>query len=135
MPARLISTLVLVGVLSGCSFGKPSFSLPDRNSAAVRKEEARVAAVLAADTSGKLLSPPTEAPADCKVRLLRSVGSIDYVYAQCTDGRAGFSFPLKLEGREVTIPQDGSEYAPSIRRIFPADIAAALNADVERYRP
>ena len=70
-----------------------------------------------------------------QVRLLRKAGSTDFVYAECTAGREGFSFPLKLAGGAVTIPQDGSEHASSIRRIFPPDIAAALNADEGRYKP
>jgi hypothetical protein len=127
--------LALCGLLSACAFGEPSFSLPDRNDAAVRKEEARIAAVLAADTSGKLLSQPLQGPASCKVRLLRKTGSTDFVYAHCTAGIEGFSFPLKLVGRTVTTPENGAGHASSINRIFPPDIAAALNADDRRYQP
>jgi hypothetical protein len=127
--------LVLCGLLSGCTIGEPSFSLPDRNDAAVRREEARVAAVLAADTSGKLLSQPLQGPAKCEVRLLRKTDSADFVYAECTAGDEGFSFPLKLAGRTVTTPDDGAGYASSIGRIFPSDIAAALKADDQRYKP
>ena len=128
-------TFALVGLLSACSFGKASFSVPDRGSTAVKQEEARVAAVLASDTSGQLLSQPLQGPAKCKVRLLRKIGSADYVYAECTAGQEGFSFPLKLDGSTLTVPQDGSDYGPSIRRIFPSDIAAALNDDEQRYKP
>ncbi|HST81468.1 MAG TPA: hypothetical protein VLL08_07000 [Kineosporiaceae bacterium] len=133
--SRRLSVLLLCGLLSACALGKPSFSLPDRSDVTVRQEEARVAAVLAADTSGKLLSQPLQGPAKCEVRLLRKVSSTDFVYAECTAGDEGFAFPLKLDGRTVTSPDDGSYYASSISRIFPSDIAAALNADAERYRP
>jgi len=135
VPTRLVSTLVLVGVLCGCSFGKASFSLPDRSDPVVKQEEVRIALALAADTSGELLSQPLPGPAHCRVRLLRQVGTADYVYAECTAGQSGFSFPLKLDGSSVTVPRDGSEYAPSIRRIFPSDIAAALIEDEQRYKP
>jgi hypothetical protein len=132
---RRLFVVALCVLLSACSAGKPSFSLPNRSDAGVQQEEARVAAVLAADTSGQLLSQPVPGPASCKVRLLRKVGATDFGYAECTAGQEGFSFPLKLADGAVTIPQDGSDHASSIRRIFPADIAAALNADEGRYAP
>lgn len=132
---RQLSVVALCVLLSACSSGNPSFSLPNRSDAGVKQEEARIAAVLAADTSGQLLSQPLPGPASCKVRLLRKVGSTDFVYAECTAGQEGFSFPLKLAGGAVTIPQDSSEHASSIRRIFPPDIGAALNADEGRYKP
>ena len=69
------------------------------------------------------------------MRLLRQVGATDFVYAECTAGQEGFSFSLKLAGGAVIIPQDGQKHASTIRRIFPSDIAAALNADDERYTP
>lgn len=110
---------------------KPTFHVPDRSDPAVRQEEARVAAVLATKAEGLSLQEST----DCRVRLLRQAGPVDYVYARCIAGGSGFSSPLKLVGDTVTMPEDGSSYAPSIRRIFPEDIADALLADQRGYSP
>lgn len=132
---RRLSVPAIAVLLSACSSGEPSFSLPDRNAAGVKQEEARVAAVLAADTTDLLLSRPLQGPPSCKVRLLRKVDAIDYVYAECHAGQEGFSFPIKLDGTKASTPYDGAEYDPSIRRNFPPDIAAALLADEARYKP
>lgn len=135
VPGRLVSAFALLGLAAACSFGTASIALPDRASSAVKQEEARIAAVLAADASGKLLSRPLDGPAECRVRLLRHVGTVDYVWAECTAGQTGVSVPVRLAGRTVTVPEDGSGYAASLRRVFPSDVAAALLADAERYRP
>ena len=121
--SRYMSVLVLCGLLSACSSGKASFSPPKSSDPGVKQEESRVAAVLVADTSGELLDYPFQGPPHCKVQLLRKVGSTDYVDADCTAGDEGVSVPLRLVGRTITTPMDGNEYEPSIRRIFPPDIA------------
>ncbi len=134
---RLAATAVLVlgASLSACSDDKPSFALPDRADPAVRAEEARVAAVLAADTSGRLLSRPLQGRPECAVRLLREDGATDYVFARCTAGPEGLVAPVKVTGTVVTVPDDGAGYTASLKRLFPADIAAALIADDRRYAP
>ncbi len=134
-PAILLAGVPLVlGAISACSW-KPSFALPDRRSPSVRAEEARLADLLAADRSGKLLSQPLAGPVHCTVRLLRKTPEADYVYADCEAGDEGLSFPVRVVGTRVSVPDDGDEYAPSLRRLFPADIAAALIADDQRYKP
>lgn len=130
---RTAAALAASVLLAGCVGA--SVELPDRDSPAVRAEEARIAAVLSADTSGTLLSPPLEALPECRVRLLRAVGETRYVFAECTAGRAGVSVPLALVGRTVMAPSDGSEYSPSLRRIFPSDLAEAVLDDPDWYRP
>ena len=134
--SRRLCLLALCGLLSACGLGEPSFEAPDRSDPVVQREEARIAAVLAADTSGEVLSRPLQGPPSCQVRLLRQVGAVDYAYAHCRAGdQEAVVAPVKLEGRTVTLPDDGSLYGPSIQRIFPADIAAALGDDEERFRP
>jgi hypothetical protein len=124
--SRCAAVLALCGLLTACSLGESSFSPPNPSDPGVRQEEARIAAVLVADTSGELLDYPHQGPAHCKVQLLRKVGSTDYVNANCTAGDEGAYFPVRLVGRTITVPGDGNEYAASIRRIFPSDIAAWL---------
>ncbi len=80
--------------------------------------------------------PGESSPSRCKVRLLRQVASTSYIFAECSVGYGGFVGPHKVEGDVVTAPDDGSFYGPSIRRIFPADIAEALTSENEqRFRP
>ncbi len=90
----------------------------------MQREEARIATLLAVDPQ-----------ASCAVRLLREVGTADYVWADCQAGDSGYSTPVKVDGETVTFPQDGSYYGPSIRSMFPADIAEAVLADGDRYHP
>ena len=110
-------TLVLISV-SGCSSGPPG--PPDRAAPAVKAEEARIAALLGADTS--ILGEPGV----CTVRLLGQQAGASFVWALCVaSGPIGsaVSLPLRVDGSKVTKPGDGSMYAESVRQMFPADLA------------
>ena len=110
-------SLVLISV-SGCSSGPPG--PPDRAAPAVKAEEARIAALLGADTS--ILGEPGV----CTVRLLGQQAGASFVWALCVaPGPIGSaaSLPLRVDGSKVTKPGDGSMYAESVRQMFPADLA------------
>jgi hypothetical protein len=122
--------LVVLLLAVGCA-GPDSFPLPDRSDPVVRREEARIAKVVAADRSGRVL-PST---GTCEVRLLRRVDDVDYAWADCTSAITGVSLPVRVEGARVQVPEDGSRYDDSLRELFPDDIADALLDDPDRYRP
>ena len=128
---RRIAVLILVLLCSGCLSGPESFPLPDRDDPVVQKEEERLAKVVAEDRSGRLLTDE----GTCEIRLLRRVDDTDYAWASCTSGGSAVSAPVRVRGKEVTVPEDGSGYDDSLRRIFPDDIAKALLEDPDRYRP
>lgn len=127
-----LSALVACGLLVACSSDEPS--LPDRADLGVQQEETRIATMLMSDVLEREFGPSPE-PGNCAVRLLREDGATDYVWADCERADQGFSTALRIDGEKVTFPEDGSGYASSIRRTFPADLAEAVLADDERYRP
>jgi hypothetical protein len=112
-----------------CSFGSLDL-LPDRNSAEVKSEESRVAAVREPDTSGQLLSQHWRAR-----RLQRAPAAqgrdVDYVIRPRIGG-AGSLLVLKLDGAQSPSRRTARVLAPSIRQIFPSDVAGALNDDDQR---
>jgi hypothetical protein len=129
---RRVLLLMLV-LATGCQGGPASFEPPDRSDPAVQQKEAALVASMSADRSGLILG---QGPGPCKVRLLRSVGDTDYVWALCQiPGGEGVSAPFKVRGRSVERTGDGSAYPPSLRRLFPHDIAEALLDDPSRYQP
>jgi hypothetical protein len=124
---------LIVLLASACLGGSASFDLPDRSDPAVQQKEAALVGVLSEDRSGRVLG---QGPGPCKVRLLRSVGDTDYVWARCEIPQGeGVSAPFRVRGRVIDRPGDGSVYEPSLRRLFPHDIAEALLADSSRYQP
>ncbi len=130
MRSAALLTLVLA---SGCLGDPASFEPPDRGDPAVQLKEAALVRVLSADRSGNVLG---QGPGPCKVRLLRTVGDTDYVWARCQiPGGEGVSAPFRVRGRVIDGPGDGGSYAPSLRELFPADIAEALLDDQSRYLP
>lgn len=119
-----------VGLLAGCS--EPEYVLPDRGTAAVQAEEERLASLL----PGKLLS----GPGTCKARLLGRDDSSSFAWALCEGTpeagvTSGVSLPVRVAGDQVSRPLDGSEYATSVKRIFPAKLAEALLDSPDRMRP
>ncbi|MFG1866954.1 hypothetical protein [Micromonospora arborensis] len=118
-----------IGLLAGCS--EPPYPLPDRNATDVRAEEERLAALLPLE----LLA----GPGTCKVRLLGREGSSSFAWAHCEATGAGVvtgvSVPVRVDGDRVTQPGDGSEYPPSVRRMFPERLAEAVLDHDRRLRP
>ncbi len=114
----LAGAIVVASVsLSGCS-GDPT--LPDRRDPLVKAEEARLATLLSADLS--ILG----VPGVCAVRLLGQQAGASFMWAICRDPEppnSAASMPLRVEGTKVTVPADGSGYADSVRKMFPADLA------------
>ena len=133
--SRQLSVAAFCVLLSACSSGKPSFSLPDRRRRGREAGGSTRCLGVGCGYERQAAEPTSPRTGQLQGRLLRKGGATDFIYARCTAGQEGFSFPLKLTGTAVTTPQDGSGHSPSIRRIFPSDIAAALNADDERYKP
>ncbi|MEH1164355.1 hypothetical protein V6V47_03085 [Micromonospora sp. CPCC 205539] len=132
MTGRAIIWLGLaVGLLGGCS-EPPPYPLPDRSTPAVQAEEQRLAALLPTELLG--------GPGTCRVRLLGQEGSTSFAWAHCegTGGpglASGVSEPVRVDGDRVTQPLDGAENGPSVRRMFPERLAAAVLDDPERMMP
>ncbi|MGZ6825880.1 MAG: hypothetical protein ACXVGH_03735 [Mycobacteriales bacterium] len=126
-------SLVSIALVSAC--GKPSFTSPDRADPAVRQEEDRLATLLAASRGHGLLDSAERA--SCRVRLLRKVGSTDYAWATCTGASGAADVPVRVVGQDVTVAADGDDTgaANSLDRIFPRDMAKAIEADESRYKP
>ncbi|MGB8651610.1 MAG: hypothetical protein WCD35_13235 [Mycobacteriales bacterium] len=103
----------------------------------MKAEEARVAAVLEQDRSGAISGTRGVAVGGvCAVRLLRDHGTTDYIYATCDGPGGGTSGPMVLKGTTIQLPREGGDnYPASIDALFPADIAKALKADADRYKP
>ena len=123
-------SLVLISV-SGCSSGPPE--LPDRADPAVKVEEARLATLLGADTS--ILGEPGV----CTVRLLGQQAGATFVWAYCQalESSHATSLPLRIDGSTVTKPGDGAANEPTLRKMFPEDLAEFVlnNHDSPELRP
>ena len=108
-------------------------SLPDRSAPLVKAEEARLATLLGADLS--ILG----VPGVCAVRLLGQQAGASFMWAICREPEppnSAASLPVRVDGTKVTVPADGSGYADSIRKMFPADLAEfALEQDSPDLRP
>ena len=130
---RLIVVVSLVVVsVAGCSSRQSD--LPDRAAPAVRAEEARIAALLGADTSilGK--------PGVCKVRLLGQEAGASFVWANCDaldPPYTAVSTPLRVDDSKVTMPGDGAAFSDTVREMFPKDLADFVlnNQDSPEVRP
>ena len=141
---RAISAyLVLVAVtvlMSACDRlpdapGPVAVTLPDRTDAGVRREEARLARVLA--VSGVVAEGTG---IECDVRLLGREAGASFAWAECFGVhpggiRNGASVPVRVEGEQVLRPRMGSEYAPSVRELFPPELATVILEDPESARP
>ncbi|WP_295697317.1 hypothetical protein [Lapillicoccus sp.] len=118
--ARLIVAALLLpflGALADCSSGRP---LADRSLPAVRTEETRIEALLAAgDPSAQIL------PSGCRVRLLRQEGTTSWAWTICevtasTVGEA-FAGPVRVDGDRLWMPSDAA-YLADVNARFPADL-------------
>ncbi len=131
MPRRYALWLGLtVVVLAACS--EPQYLLPDRSKADVQAEEQRLALLL----PGQLL----DGPGTCGVRLLGREGSSSFVWARCEssrppDVRSAVSVPVRVDGDQVSKPQDGEEYSASVKRMFPGQLAEAILDAPDRLHP
>ncbi len=96
-------------------------------------EEARLAEVL-----GKPGAILYGVAGSCKVRLLGRNGTSSYAWASCTevggDGQTA-SIPVRVDEDRVVTPQDGSEYGPSVRRMFPRKLADYVLIHPDSVRP
>ena len=123
-------SLVLISV-TGCSSGPPE--LPDRAAPATKAEEARVVTVLSADRS--VLGEPGV----CTVRLLGQQAGASFVWAYCQalESSHATSLPLRIDGSKVTKPGDGAANEPTLRKMFPEDLAEFVlnNHDSPELRP
>ena len=125
-----VVSLVLISV-SGCSSGPPE--LPDRADPAVKAEEARLATLLSADRT--VLGEPGV----CTVRLLGQQAEATFVWAYCQalESSHATSLPLRIDGSKVTKPGDGAANEPTLRKMFPEDLAEFVlnNHDSPELRP
>lgn len=128
----VVAASLALGSVSGCSGSDPE--LPDRAAQAVRAEEARIAAVLGADTS--LLGEPGV----CAVRLLGQRDGASFVWANCEGvdpPYTGISAPIRVDDSGVSVPGDGAAFSESVREMFPHDLADFVlnNPDSPELRP
>ena len=114
---KFVAVISLVlPIVSGCS--SPPV-LPDRAAPAVKAEETRLAALLSADQS------VLGVPGVCTVRLLGQQAGASFVWANCDalDSSYATSLPLRVDGSEVTKPGMGAAFSPTVREMFPEDLA------------
>jgi hypothetical protein len=113
--------------VAGCG---REFRPPERTDA-VREEENRLVEVL--ERSGAVVP----GAATCTVRLLGWGHGISYAWADCRQkaGPTAASVPVRVEGLDVQMPQDGGGYASSLRRMFPSRIAEAILDNPDGFRP
>ena len=127
--------------LAGCSDAAPS---------AAGMSADQVRAFFERDPAGRAalaLGDPTERPF-CGVDVLggSTDGRYTYAWVRCSTfekagdryvERSGVSAPVRLDAatRTATLPQDGTGYGPSVRAMFPPDLAErALAEDVRLDR-
>lgn len=120
---RLILALATLALTVSC--GGASYGLPDRADDQVKATEAHLAQVVGAARGG----------ADCDIRLLGESDGSSFVWAECFGPVGGISAPMRVDGDDVRLPGDGNRYADDVRRLFPADVAAAILTDQERLKP
>ncbi|MCP3976539.1 MAG: hypothetical protein GY720_18785 [bacterium] len=128
---HLPNILVAVGgfaVVAGFLNSAGDLALPDRTSADVQAEEQRIAALLESTTDIWI-------PGECNVRLLGQEGSTSYAWADCSDGLAGTSLPLRIDTEQVAAPGDGSIFSDDVTTMFPSELAEAILARDERIFP
>ena len=127
----LLGTALLGTALLGCS--APPYPLPDRGAVEVRAEERRLAALL----PGALLW----GPGTCEARLLGRAGRSSFAWADCRTTptadlpAGGVSMPVRVTGEQVDKPADGGDYAGSVRKLFPPQLADLALRDPDRLRP
>ncbi|WP_139142822.1 hypothetical protein [Humibacillus sp. DSM 29435] len=129
--SRLTTVVIAVGVLSACS--SPGVKLPDRADHTIQREEARLAAVIGAQTPTILGALGT-----CSVRLLRQDATASFVWAECGTGppiNSGVSAPMRVIGSDVTVPRDGTQYTKDIHTLFPDDLAEIIEEQDDTIRP
>lgn len=122
-------------VAAGCS--TESTFTPPAQTPVVRAEQARLASLVE-----RHVRPMFSATrGSCDVRLLGSEGAVRFAWAQCSfPGRGGdpnsaLSAPVRVDGGAVQLPSDGSEFAASVRRLFPKAIARSILERPDSLRP
>jgi hypothetical protein len=120
---RLVLPLAALVLTVSCA--GTAYELPDRNAAQVKASEADLSQVVGASLDG----------ADCEVRLLGESEGSSFVWAECSGPLGGISAPMRVDGDNVRIPEDGGGYDDDVRRLFPDDVADAILTDRERTRP
>ena len=129
---QIVAVTLLLVSISGCSSRQPE--LPDRAAPAVKAEEARIAALLGADTS------IVGEPCVCKVRLLGQEAGASFVWAECQavdPPYSAVSAPLRVDDSKVTMPGDGAAFSVSVGEMFPKDLADFVlnNQESPEVRP
>lgn len=118
---RLVPAVVAAALAVSCSGS--AFALPDRTDQ-VRAIEGELSQVISAARGG-----------DCDVRLLGEADEASFVWAECFGSSGGISAPMRVDGNDVELPGDGSQYPDDVRRLFPTEIADAILTDREPLRP
>lgn len=120
---RHVLPLVVLVLAVSCS--SSSFALPDRTDDQVRATEGDLSQVVSASRGGD----------GCDVRLLGEADGSSFVWAECFGSSGGISAPMRVDGDDVELPGDGSQYSEDVRRLFPAEIADVILTDQERLKP
>lgn len=124
-----VVAILIAAALVSCSDSATPWALPDRADPAVQAAEAQLAEKIAArDASGETT---------CRVRLLGTEApSTSYAWAFC-EGDSGWAWsaPVRVDGDEVKMPQDGSPYADDVRDLFPDGLEGRILAADEELQP
>lgn len=68
-------------------------------------------------------------PGVCQVKVLRMDAPTTWAYASCSvqadaqGVRSGWATFVRVEGEKVSYPDDGSAFEPSLRALYPEDLA------------
>jgi len=132
-PLTLLLGMGLAMTIGGCSADR---FVPPAPSAVIRAEEARLAPLIEGSQRSAFMS----GPGHCSVRVLGISGSTSFAWADCSfsSGQgidSAVSTAFRIDGTTVRAPRDGNEYADSIRRMFPHDMAEAILKRPDELRP
>jgi hypothetical protein len=120
---RLVVPAVLVGVvgfLGGCA---AQAEIADPREPEVLAERNRVIRLLATDLDDG------RTPGVCQVKVLRIEGQTTWAHASCSVDadaqgvREGWATFIRVDDDTVRYPEDGSAYEPSLRALYPEDLA------------
>jgi hypothetical protein len=126
------AALGLLALAAAASCTSSAYELP-AESPDVRAMEHRLAGVVEPAARAELRS---DAAGSCQLRLLGGDDITSYVWAECRFPiGSALSTPFRVTGEQAEAPRDGNEYASSVSRLFPRDLARAILSDPDRLRP
>jgi hypothetical protein len=123
-PSRALLPAVLVGLVASLGACAAQAEIADPRKPEVLAERNRIIRLLATDLGDR------NTPGVCQVKVLRREAPTTWAHASCSvdsgvDGvRGAWATFIRVEGEKVSYTGDGSAYEPSLRELYPEDLAA-----------